>query len=103
MARTFLSLSVTKTAFSPPSMHFLEQAAWSAIVPLALAHFASETQPLIFSLFALGALSSFASDMEARNATASRVNAIFFIIQFLLSRFFRLGAAEAERNQPAGK
>ncbi len=43
------------------------------------AHFASEIQPLIFSLFALGALSLFAIPMEARNATASRVNAIFFI------------------------
>src|SRR5450432_391000 len=95
MARIFLSLSLTKTAFSPPSMHFLEQAAWSAMVPLALAHLLSVTQPLI--------LLSFASDMEARNATASRVNAIFFIICFLLCWFFRLGAAKAERNQLAGR
>src|SRR5215831_8049177 len=87
MLRMFLSLSETRTSFSPAPTHFLVQSACVSLAPLSLrAHFSSASQPAIFCAF--GAL-SLANENDARHAMLSRVNATFFIISFSpgVSRF----------------
>src|SRR5664279_5913221 len=73
MATTFWSLSVTKTGFSPPSMHFLAHWACDAFAPLA-AHFESLIHPS--QLLSFGAA---IANMLHRN-TPSTINTTFFML-----------------------
>src|SRR5437868_10098325 len=85
-AQTLLSLSLTKTTFSPASMHFLAQSAWPALAPLA-PHFESLTHPLIFVAFAglsLFILSCANAESEHISATANSETASFFIFTLLV-------------------
>src|SRR6516162_3823728 len=78
---TFWSLSVTSTGFSPPSMHFLAQAAWAALAPFA-AHLESLIHPSQLLSFGLAVTSTL------HNKSPIIVSAIFFML-FLLSALAR--------------
>src|SRR5262249_28880694 len=68
MLRTFLSESVTRTAFSPLSMHFLAQSP-----PTLGAHFASVIQPATVVLSA-------AKEKPTRKATTTKIKPNLFIV-----------------------
>src|SRR5215468_6552509 len=85
MLRTFLSESVTRTAFSPFSMHFLAQSP-----PTLGAHFASVIQPATVVVSA-------AKEKPTRKATTSRVKPNLFIVNSSI-RFFDLGKGARNRR-----